>query len=247
MAGLSKSAQAATLLRILANRAGYDISRDHFRHRVVYALEQAGVDCVLDIGANVGQFGVQLRRAGFRGHIHSVEPLRQAFAQLEHRGASDARWSAQRAAASDTVGTVDINVAENSVSSSVLPMLDRHRQAAPTAGYIGTEQVPCTTVDAIVAAFELRPERTMLKIDVQGYERQVLAGAALTLDTFAAVRMEMSLAPLYEGQLLLPEVVELMGKHDFELWHVEPGFVEPGTRRLLQVDGVFFKSAGSRG
>jgi len=242
MAGLSKSAQAATLLRILANRAGYDISRDHFRHRVVYALEQAGVDCVLDIGANVGQFGVQLRRAGFRGHIHSVEPLRHAFAQLEHRGASDARWSAQRAAASDTVGTVDINVAENSVSSSVLPMLDRHRQAAPTAGYIGTEQVPCTTVDAIVAAYELRPERTMLKIDVQGYEQAVLDGAQRTLSEFGAVRMELSLAELYEGQKLMPDMVQYLVSLGLELWHIEPGFSDPVSGRLLQFDGVFIRA-----
>jgi hypothetical protein len=96
-------------------------------------------------------------------------------------------------------------------------------------------------VDEIVTAHDLDPERTLLKIDVQGYERDVLDGAVKTLPAFLGVRTEMSLVPLYEGQALMPEIVELLARHGFELWHVEPGFTEPGTRRLLQLDGVFFR------
>jgi hypothetical protein len=83
----------------------------------------------------------------------------------------------------------------------------------------------------------------MLKIDVQGYERAVLDGAAKTLSSFRGVRTEMSLVPLYKGQALMPEVMGRLGQHGFELWLVDPGFTEPDTRRLLQLDGVFFRSA----
>lgn len=237
--------RAATWALLGVNRLGYDITREHFRYRFVHALGQAGVDCVLDVGANVGQFGRQLRRAGFDGRIHSVEPLTDAFAQLRRHSARDAAWTVQRAAVSDATGTVRMNVAGNSVSSSVLPMLARHVAAAPQARYVRTEDVPATTVDAIVAERGLRPERTLLKIDVQGYEANVLAGAQDTLGHFAAIRTEMTLAPLYDGQALLAETVEFMAKHGFDLWYVEPGFVEPGTRRLLQVDGVFFNATGA--
>jgi hypothetical protein len=39
----------------------------------------------------------------------------------------------------------------------------------------------------------------------------------------------------------MPEIVDLLGRHGFELWFIDPGFSEPETRRLLQLDGVFFR------
>jgi hypothetical protein len=135
-----------------------------------------------------------------------------------------------------------MNVSGNSVSSSVLPMLERHANAAPAAQYVGQEEVVATTVDEIVSSYDLDPERALLKIDVQGYEREVLDGAAKTLSSFCAVRTEMSLVPLYEGQALMPEIVDHLSRRGFDLWFVEPGFTEPDTRRLLQLDGVFFRA-----
>lgn len=232
---------AQTQVRLLVNRAGYEVTRDHFKHRFVRSLHQAGIDSVLDVGANVGQFGSQLRRAGFTGRIHSVEPLHAAFDRLRRRAGRDERWTVQRAAVSAEAGTIRMNVAGNSVSSSVLPMLERHAAAAPQAQYVGSEDVPASTVDAIVDDFGLCPERTLLKIDVQGYEQQVLAGAAATLDRFVGVRTEMSIVPLYAGQVLMPEMIDLLTGRGFELWYVEPGFVEPQTQRLLQLDGLFLR------
>jgi FkbM family methyltransferase len=227
--------------KMLAYRAGFDVTRDAFKHGFVHQMRQHDVGAVLDIGANVGQFGRLLRQARFGGRIHSVEPLQSAYERLAATAARDAAWTTQRAAVSAEPGTLTINVARNSVSSSVLPMLEQHAAAAPEAAYVQQESVPATTVDEIVTAHDLDPERTLLKIDVQGYERDVLDGAVKTLPAFLGVRTEMSLVPLYEGQALMPEIVELLARHGFELWHVEPGFTEPGTRRLLQLDGVFFR------
>lgn len=229
--------------KMLVHRAGLDVTRDTFKHRFVYQLHQQRVDAVLDIGANTGQFGRLLRQSGFAGRIHSVEPLQRAYDRLAATARADERWTAQRAAVGATAGTLTMNVSDNSVSSSVLPMLDRHEAAAPSARYVAQEEVPAVTVDDIVAEHGLTPERTLLKIDVQGYEKAVLDGAAHTLPKFRGVRTEMSLVPLYDGQPLMPEIVAQLGELGFELWFVEPGFVEPDTRRLLQLDGVFFSRA----
>lgn len=227
---------------MLVHRVGFDVTRDTFKHRFVYQMLQHGIDTVLDIGANGGQFGKLLRQSKFAGQIHSVEPLHSAYEVLAATAAGDPRWTTQRAAVSAEVGTLTMNVAGNSVSSSVLPMLERHASAAPSAQYVATEDVPATTVDEIVKTAGLDPERTLLKIDVQGYEREVLDGAAATLASFRGVRTEMSLVQLYEGQALMPEIVDLLGRHGFELWFIDPGFTEPDTRRLLQLDGVFFRA-----
>jgi FkbM family methyltransferase len=232
---------AAVQLRTAVNRLGYDVTRENFKHRFVNALQYNGIGTVLDIGANTGQFGALLRRAGFRGRIVSVEPLGDAFAQLSRRAGSDPAWAVERAAVSDHAGAVTINVAGNSVSSSVLPMLERHAAAAPQSQYVRTEEVPATTVDELVVRHSIDPPTALLKVDVQGYEQAVLAGAARTLARFGAVRLELSLVPLYEGQALMHELVGQLAGHGFDLWLLEPGFTEPVTRRLLQLDGVFFR------
>ncbi|PZS20040.1 MAG: FkbM family methyltransferase [Pseudonocardiales bacterium] len=228
-------------IRSLVNRAGFDLTRENFRYRFVHGLAQHGITAVLDIGANTGQFGRALRRAKFAGRIVSLEPLPAAFEELLTHARADAHWTAERAAVSDHAGALRINVAGNSVSSSALPMLDRHATAAPGSRYVATQDVVATTVDDIVTRHALVPESTLLKIDVQGYEKSVLDGAANSLPGFGAVRTEMSLVALYDGQALLPEIIERLGECGLDLWFVEPGFVEPGTRRLLQLDGTFFR------
>jgi FkbM family methyltransferase len=228
-------------IRRLVNRTGFDVVREDFRYRFVPALDRHGITTVLDVGANIGQFAAELRRARFPGAIVSVEPLAAAYAELAARAARDPSWTAERAAVSDRPGTVTMNVSANSVSSSVLPLLDTHAGAAPDARYVGTEDVAATTVADLIARHGLDPARTLLKIDVQGYEQAVLDGAGEALDRLAGVRTELSLTPLYDGQALLPDIVAQLDKRGFDLWFLERGFTDPHTHRVLQVDGVFFR------
>lgn len=227
--------------KIFVHRAGFDVTRETFKRRFVRSLQAHGVDTALDIGANTGQFGAALRRAGFGGRIVSLEPLQSAYDELSRQAAADPGWTVQRSAVGSTVGTLTMNIAANSVSSSPLPILERHTDAAPGSTYVGTEEVAATTVDDLVAGHAITPETALLKIDVQGYEQAVLDGAQATLPRFAAVRTEMSLVPLYGGQVLMPEIISHLGARGFALWMFEPGFVEPATGRLLQADGVFFR------
>ncbi|MDT4950261.1 MAG: hypothetical protein QOJ37_2856 [Pseudonocardiales bacterium] len=235
--------RAGVAARLLVNRAGLEVTRDRFKYRFLHSLARQGITDVLDIGANVGQFGQLMRRGGFDGRIVSVEPLREAYGRLQHRAQADGNWQVEHAAVSSSPGTVTVNVSENSVSSSVLPILQRSTDAAAATAYVGTEEVTATTVDELVVRHGLTPERTLLKIDVQGFEMSVLEGAADTIDGFGAVRTEMTLVPLYDGQALLPEMIEYLGGHGFDLWYVEPGWVEPDTKRMLQLDGVFFRKS----
>jgi FkbM family methyltransferase len=237
----ARAGRAVHQAKMLVHRAGFDVTRETFKRHFVRSLHQHGIDTVLDVGANTGQFALELRRADFTGRMLSVEPLGDAFATLSRAAEGDALWTTHRAAVGAHAGVLTMNVAGNSVSSSVLPMLARHSDAAPQTAYVATEDVPATTVVELVAQYGLEPAQTLLKIDVQGYERPVLDGAEPLLADFAGVRTEMSLVPLYDGQVLMPEIMSHLADRGFEMWTIERGFVEPGTGRLLQADGVFFR------
>lgn len=232
---------AVARIRRLVNRVGFDVTRQPFSYHFVRVLQDRGISAVLDIGANTGQYGSALRASGFTGDLLSVEPLAEAYAQLLSTAAGDPRWQVLRTAVSDRPGTLELNVAGNSVSSSPLPMLDLHTGAAPQARYVGVQRVPATTVDALVAEHDLDPAVTLLKVDVQGYESVVLDGAARTLAGWAAVQLELSLAPLYDGSALMPAQVARMQAAGFDLWLLDPAFYQPGTGRLLQCDGLFVR------
>ena len=132
------------------------------------------IGLVIDVGANAGQTGRQLRSEGYSGRIVSFEPSSAAFALLVAAARSDPRWHAERAALGSQDGTVTLNVSGNSESSSVLQMLDRHVRSAPASRYVQTEQVPLRRLDSFRETLALTTEPSLLKLDVQGYEDQVL-------------------------------------------------------------------------
>jgi FkbM family methyltransferase len=210
-------------------------------YQVVSLMNRRGVGCVIDVGANIGQYAGELRRLGFRNSILSLEPLREEFQVLEQRCAKDRSWTCQRLAVGAQPGVATINVAENSVSSSLAPMLSRHLEAAPQSRFVRTEQVRVTTIDELAAEHELELATTFLKVDTQGFERHVLAGAAKSLQLLTGVQLELSLVPLYEDDLQLAAAIEMMEAIGLRLTGLLPGFTDPVTCETLQCDGVFLR------
>jgi FkbM family methyltransferase len=235
-----------SMIRRVFNYFGIDIHRYHpdksEPSRLARFLRIHGIDTILDVGANTGQFGSSLRAAGFHGRIVSFEPLRDAHEELVRASRGDPNWDvAPRAALGGRDGEVMLHIAANSESSSILSMLDSHEQAAPQSKYIGAEKVPLYRLDSIVDRFLSRDSRVLLKIDVQGYEARVLDGAPELLQRVTGVQLELSLLPLYAGQELMPEMVERMRENGFELWSLTPNFVDQSNGRMLQFDGLFFR------
>lgn len=220
-------------------RAGIEVSRFPYQTGFLDLLRRHELTTVVDVGANTGQYVTKLHEAGYRGPVLSVEPSRAAFAQLQSVASRHPDWQIVHAAIAAEPGTVTLNIAGNSQSSSVLPMLELHEQAGPTSAYVATEQVDAVTLDALFAEHHLDPAHCFVKIDVQGFESAVLDGAAESLPTLGGVELELSLAPLYEGQALMPELVERMAAHGLQLWSLRPTWSDSRNGRLLQVDGVF--------
>jgi FkbM family methyltransferase len=227
-------------------RAGLDVRRFNPRSlegsQLARQLSANQIDVVFDVGANTGQFAETLRDAGFRGRIVSFEPSTAAHSMLSKHARRDANWIiAPRMALGDHDGTTTLNLAGNSASSSVLPMLSSHVRAAPESRYIGSETVDLRTLDSIGTELATDTERIFLKLDVQGFEYNVLQGAEQFLRRVTGIQLELSLVPLYDGERLFHPMLHDLEERGYELWSVIPGFVDPDTSRLLQLDVIFFR------
>lgn len=212
--------------------------------QLLKCLEFLNIDLVLDVGANKGQFGAELRGIGYRNRIVSFEPLSQEHEVLTAKARKDPLWEVyDRGAIGSEDGSVVINVSANSVSSSILPISAAHVGAAETSEYVRQEKVPVRRLDSI-AQFVVRPgSNVFIKIDTQGFEREVLTGAELLLKNVSGVLCELSMQTLYDGQPLWQDMVQFFTDVGFELWGIQTGFTNPDSGRTLQFDGIFVRSS----
>lgn len=233
------------MMKRLARRAGIHVERLSAltcpRMRLISLLRQLGTEQVVDVGANTGQFAKGLRADGYQGRIISIEPLREANDMLRLAAKDDPNWIvAERAAIGSSCGDTIINVSRNGVSSSLLPINSLHTEAEQASITVGQETVSVTTLDELCKLYGIATDQqAFLKVDVQGYESQVLAGGCASLSLFKGVQLELSLVELYDGQALAWELIDLMHRHGFALWSLERGFSDPRTGQLMQCDGIF--------
>ena len=234
-------------IRILARKFGIEINRynviqsDYARTGIQLAYHN--VDCVIDVGANDGGYGEFIRSTGFKCNIVSFEPQSEAYQKLLVNSKGYTRWYvASRMALGDTESELEINIAGNSVSSSLLEMLHSHEEEAPQSKFIGKEKVAVHRLDGLDDFIINDAKRIYLKIDTQGYELPVLQGSQGIMDRVVGVQLEMSVIPLYKGQALYQDLIAWLEKAGFEMWGVQPGFMNKKTGQMLQFDSIFFKT-----
>ena len=233
----------AQLLNKFLQIYGVELKRypDNDLTRRMKLLNYAGISTIFDVGANTGQYAMLMRQLGFKGSIVSFEPLSEAFKVLENNARHDKNWSVSNMAIGNTDGETFINVSANSYSSSILDMLPSHIKSAPESAYIKKENVKIAKIDSIIDDYSSGRDDLFLKIDTQGFEKNVIDGARNSLHRIKGVQMEMSLVPLYEGELLCFDMIEYMENMGFKLYSLESGFFDQESGRLLQIDGIFFK------
>lgn len=204
-------------------------------------LNNYTIDWIWDIGANRGDYVLYLRKElGYKGQIVSVEPLTTAYEELEGLAKTDSKLKTHKTAIGMTTGEVDINISQNSYSSSILPMLEMHWKVAAESKYVGTEKVRIIPFSELYEMYKPIGNQ-LLKIDTQGFEMEVLKSAVSVLPNIDIVYLEMSLTPLYEGEVDFTVIVDFMKMQGFNIFSLTPGFSDLSTGRMLQVDGTFVK------
>lgn len=199
------------------------------------------IDLMVDVGANSGQYATSVRNAGYTKQLISFEPLSNAFSKLKKAATGDAAWEVFNLGLGSTKQELMINVSENLASSSFLSVTSLSTNAEPLSDFIGTEKVSVVRLDNFLMERVHSFTNIFLKIDVQGFELEVLKGAEGILKNVKAIQLEMSFVSLYKGGPLYSDILTWVRDNDFEVYSIIPGFRNLESGQLLQADGIFIK------
>jgi FkbM family methyltransferase len=207
--------------------------------RRIKIMNHHKIDLLFDIGANTGQYGVLMRTLGYTRKIVSFEPLNNAYEELQKVTKNDGNWETYNYALGSENGISTINISGNSVSSSILNIKALHVATDPQSGYIGKQEIEVKQLNVIFDSIFQEGKNVMLKIDTQGFEKQVLEGATNIINKVSLIQLEMSLVALYDSETLYLDIIDYLDKKGFKLIAFENGFNNSETGELLQVDGIF--------
>lgn len=212
-------------------------------HRNLSALLAAeGIDLVIDVGANQGQFGATVFAMGFPGRVLSFEPGSQSHAALSAAAAGNARWVvAPRMALGRAAETLTLHGFNRSDMNSLLPPDPKAFESFPKLAQASTEQTPVARLDSVLDDYAGPEERIFLKIDTQGSELAVLEGAVGCLDRIALLQLEIPLETIYRDSPSWMDILEPVHAWGFRPVLTSPGYFSKKLCRQLDVDIVFIR------
>jgi FkbM family methyltransferase len=205
------------------------------------AVRTGNVNVVFDIGANTGQFATGLRAAGYEGTILSFEPCAEARVALNRASHMDAGWLVHADALGDRDGSAALTIFNRTDMCSILPISEKGRALFPHLAPIGTEAVQMRRLESLGGMLLADRDIPALKIDVQGMEGAVLAGAGALLDRCAAVQAEVSLEPLYQGAAVFEDIHDLLRAYGYRLALMTPVTFPKTGGPPIEVDALFLR------
>ena len=202
-----------------------------------WLLRRLGINCVLDVGANVGQYAQGLRRGGYAGRIVSFEPVPAIADALRETARGDPDWRVVECALGDVDEKREINVRPGSMSS-LLPSSDFGKNWSGRLREAEAQKISVRRLDGLFdeAVDGIHDPRVYLKLDTQGYDMQAFAGAGERLSEIVGMQSEVACVPIYEDMRRLPDQIAAYEAAGFEITGMFPVTRHRSTLRVIEFD-----------
>ncbi len=198
-------------------------------------------DAFFDVGANVGMSAEHYLSLGYNVPVYSFEPVSHLYKELKLKADSNSRWNTFNVGIGDVKDKLSINVSGgHGGASSFLQMTDEFKSIAPDQEVGRTETVDIITLSDFYNANSLDHKRIFLKIDVQGFELNVLKGSSLILDKIVGLKVETSIKKQYYNEPDVFEILPYILNLGFSVYGIEEGWRNPVNKELLQIDLFLF-------
>ena len=181
---------------------------------------------IMDIGAANGDWSREAARLWPRSRLFGFEPNQREREALE-RTKRD-------------LGRFDYKLCFLGAERGQVTYQDAGTQTSALAGGAGNATAEMHVLDELIASGQVPPPNFM-KLDVQGFELQVLRGAEAALRGCDGALLEVSFLPFFENMPLAADVVEFMGQRGFAWYDVMGIFRRASDDALLQMDVMFLR------
>jgi len=232
-------------LRYLASLLGYSLENTRrqttLEAHLKIVFDRQKTDCVLDVGANRGTYGILLRRIGYRGTIVSFEPLAAIYAELSRQASGDAQWSTLQMALGEHDESRSMTRHARSDLSSLLP-LNALGSKIFGNNVVSEETIRiCRGDHAWSEVVPADADSVFLKTDTQGFDMNVLRGFGKRLaENIRGIQIEAAFKPIYEGMPRYGEVLSFLESAGFCLSGVYP-VSRDDSHAIIEADLVFIR------
>lgn len=201
-------------------------------------LKQLPIKTVIDIGANTGQFSQKICQLLPNAKIYAFEPLPDCYSALIATFDKNSNFTAFNVALGNQTGQAKIYQNEFSPASSLLPLAALHKQTFPYAQEVLMQEIKVFQLDDLAKNLEL-DELLLIKVDVQGFEHQVIEGGISIFQRASVVIIELSIFPLYEEQICFDGIYKKLMSLGFQYYgNYDQAHDRDG--RVIYVDSIFF-------
>jgi FkbM family methyltransferase len=204
-------------------------------------LQDIGISTIIDVGANVGEFTIMIHKILSDAMIYSFEPINDCYKDLLENTKHISQVKCFNLALGRESKEEIMFRSEFSPSSSLLKMGSLHKTAFPYTKNVINEKIKIVALDEIRDRIDWRP-KILLKIDVQGYELEVLKGAKSCLNFIDLIIVETSFYELYQNQPLFNDIFKFLLEKNYQYKGNFDQIVDPSTGRILQADAIFIKT-----
>ena len=205
-------------------------------NRLISFLKKEKIDTIFDVGANIGQYAKILRRFGYHGKIISFEPLEKEKNLLDIEMADDYNFESLNYALGNKNKTLKINVAKNSVSSSILKTHERHLNYDNRTISVEKKKIKMRKLNYF--ANKIKKNKTMLKLDTQGFEFEVLSSAQNKIKDFKLIQLELSFQEMYYKEKNWLKTLDFLQNKGFYVIDIFYGIRHKKNLELMQSDFI---------
>lgn len=225
---------ARNRMKMFQDTMGAYLGEEH----LAWMLRRTGVNVVLDVGANVGQFGHRLRRSGYTGRIVSFEPVEETARALRRAAAGDTDWHVHTCALGEADEDSEINVVPGGLMSSLLPASRFGRRWRSKLGDSHTEAIRVRRLDGLFdeVVRGVAEPRVFLKMDTQGYDARTFRGAGEKVHSVVGLQSEVPFLPIYDGMPGFSDMLHLYESAGFATSGIFPITHQDSTLRAIESD-----------
>lgn len=227
-------------IRKILHSVGLDLRRHQPQTPLLHFLISHQIGAVFDVGANIGQFSTLVREVLPEVDIYAFEPIDECYIKLVRTFTNDQKYHPYHLALGATkIETAPMNKNAYLPSSSLLPTTRSHTEHFPHTEHTTLETVRVERLDDLDIKIQ---QKALLKMDVQGYEMEVLKGAESMLSDVAIIITEVSFIELYKSQPLFNDIYQHLYAKGFSYQGSLQAKHDPSTNAVLFEDAVFIRT-----